>query len=733
MTPISWIVICLAYIVGLLVTNFLTVTTSGITAEQLLQQIALVSGLVVIIGIVLRKLRISLKVWWAATIVAILAILYFQLRIPQPDTKDVVYQVSKVENEVVTVVGKVISEPRLNASHKIKFWLKATEINHNEPVSGKLYVSLPLLQSTGINLGEEIKLKGILYIPQAATTAGAFDFGKYLARQGIFAGMQGLEVIDHSLDEPRLRWWKLRRRIVRSHLRGLGSPEGQLVSSMVLGRKAVDLPADLRDRFIEAGLAHVLAASGFHVSLLLGLILKLTNRLRAKPRLIIGISTLIVYLGLTGIQASVLRACLMGSAVLVAMTLATKVKPLGSLLLVATLILLFNPLFVGDLGFQLSFLATFGLIVTMPGLQSSLDWLPPTIATSIAVPLAASIWVLPLLCYQFNIVATYSIIVNILCTPLIVVISLGGMISAIAGLILPIAGSAIAWLLLYPTKILITAVNLFTSLPGSSWVIGQISLGILSIIYSLLFFVWLDKKWRNKWRSILLLIISLIIIPIGYKHFNLTQITVIPSQLEPVIVIQDRGKTVLVNSGSANTFKYTVLPFLNHQGINHLNYYFDLNPNFESNSSQIGDRISIEHIISTPQDISEKQQSNNLSIKTNNFKIDCDRSRGILKLEMAEEIWLILGKVKLSAIQIQEYTQENQLSQKSIAIITSSLPSDWLQLNPQTIISSFSPTESTRRNLPKPYFYNLKQNGAIAWTPEKRLHQTQKTLSNSIF
>jgi competence protein ComEC len=108
-----------------------------------------------------------------------------------------------------------------------------------------------------------------------------------------------------------------------------------------------------------------------------------------------------------------------------------KVKLLGSLLVTATLLLLFNPLWIWDLGFQLSFLATLGLLVTVPPLIKKLDWMPPAIACLIAVPIAASLWTLPLQLYVFGVVPVYSIVVNMITTPLISVISISGIISAL--------------------------------------------------------------------------------------------------------------------------------------------------------------------------------------------------------------------------------------------------------------------------------------------------------------
>jgi len=750
MTRNSWIIFCLAYIIGLLSTNLVAQSSLGMTRQQILVLAGGLSGIVLINAIVLAsweryvtrfKIKISVREWLGVAAIAILAVVYFQIRVPQPDSNDISYEVTSRRGTVVTVAGTVTTEPRLSENQKIKFLLDVAQVNNNSSVSGKLYTNVPLLQGTGIYPGDQIKLRGILYIPQTANTPNGFNFQKYLVRQGIFAGMQGLEIIDYGQSEPRWGWWQLRQRVVRSLLRGLDSPKGQLVSSMVLGRQAVDLPVNIRDRFLEAGLAHVLAASGFHVSLLLGIILRLTTRFTAKSQLIIGITTLCLYLGLTGVQPSVLRACLMGSAVLIALAKSTKVKPLGSLLLIGTIILLFNPLYINDLGFQLSFLATFGLIVTLPGLQGKLDWLPPTVATLIAVPVAASIWVLPLLSYVFNSVATYSVAINIICTPLILVISLGGMIGAIVSLILPILGSAIAWLLFYPTSLLMAIVNFCTNLPGSSWAVGQISLGVLLTIYGLFVLVWLNQWWRKYVWLILLFILTLITIPIGYKHFNLTQITVLPTLPQPVVVIQDRGRVILINDTQPQAIKYTVLPFLQNQGVNHLDYLIRLNPDTTSGWLQLRDRYKIDNIISNFNSqrlfTSNNNEVNvaqlNGAITTDTFTISFENSLSILKLQTATATWLIVGEIQPKKSEIKQYIEQNQLSSKHIVIIGSSLDPEWLKLNPQNIIAQRRTPRITRQNIQNSYDYNLKQDGAISWTPQNGFTKARVTSNHNIF
>ena len=736
MTRNSWIIFCFAYICGLLLANL------GIDASHSWnwQYFILVATGITVLALAIAIVRSHLnqseyKLWLGAGIVAILAVVYFQLRVPQPALDDISNYLQEENSQFVTVAGKVLTEPRLTASQKLKFWLKPEQIEDGDRVSGKLYVTVPLLSGTGIYPGEDLQVKGVLYLPQAAKNPGSFDFKDYLARQGSFAGLQGFEVITNDYKESVWGWWKLRRRIVRSHVRGLGSPVGQLVSSMVLGRRAVDLSVTIRDRFIEAGLAHILAASGFHVSLLLGIILKLTKNLTAKLQLTIGLGTLFTYIGLTGLQPSVSRAGLMGAAVLLALAMDTKVKPLGSLLLAATLLLLFNPLWIGDVGFQLSFLATLGLIVTLPALQTKLDWLPPAIATLIAVPIAASVWVLPLLSYVFNTVATYSIPINIICTPLIVLISLGGMFSAITALIIPALGSAIAFVLFYPTSLLIEIVNLLTSLPGSSIAVGKISLGVLLIIYGLFALIWLNQWWRSHWRLALLFAIALIIIPIIYSKFNLVRVDVLAAKQEQVIVIQDKGKVILINSGKDSTAKYTTLPFLAAQGINHIDYGVELDSksNLTTAWSEINKNVPIKYFVSNlaqasfPDTKTTLTQSAEREIITNNAKISLDTQYPRLKMEIKGEKWLILGNSDLNNQNILEYIQKFNLDSQLSVLLWSGNKQifDWLKLlHPQVAIAVSNPRDKNILNQLQQQnidFYNLQQDGAIIWTPKKGL------------
>jgi competence protein ComEC len=723
-------IFCLAYLIGLLSTGLL-----GFGAKPVSWQVWGILALGWVIAGAIAALSVPhlwrkgprFPLWLGAGCIAAIAIAHLQWRIPQPAPNDISRLVPQLTSEV-TVRGKILEMPTLNRTSKLRF-LFAVEQANGQAVGGKVYTTLPLLQGTGLGPGNAVALRGKLYQPQPPTHPGAFDFQSFLARQGVFSGLSATALIEAPQPTP-WGWWKLRQRIVRAQVLGLGSPRGQLVSSMVLGRRAVALPFEIQDGFRQAGLSHVLAASGFHVSLLLGVVLVLTRQWGSRTRLGIGLATLVIYVGLTGVQPSVMRAALMGAGVLVALSSERKVKPLGLLLLAATVLLLINPLWIWDLGFQLSFLATLGLIVTVPAIVKRLDWLPPALSTLIAVPLAASVWTLPLLIYIFNAIATYSLIVNLITTPLISLISLGGMISAATALIFPPAGSAIAWLLHYPAQLLLTIVQIFTQLPGSARAVGTISLGQLLVLYGLMFLIWLNPWVQRRWGFAALTAISLVVIPLAYQHSTRLQVTILPAQPTPAIVIQDQGKVTAIATPDEDTARYTLLPFLRNQGLNAIDLAVSLESPQEGGWDEIFAHLKVKTFL-TP---SEPPQPPSADAKTPTpkpLKVGQTVNFGSLtlqvlhpnppamQLQIQNQNWLLMGanpsqpEARDRLLKSLPQTQFDVLLSSDAPLATEALTT----LKPQVAIApSFAPTPPTQTST---QLYATERDGTLQWTPQQ--------------
>ncbi|MBD2567133.1 ComEC/Rec2 family competence protein [Anabaena lutea] len=693
------------------------------------------------------------NVWLIAGLVGVLATLYFQLRIPQPGIKDISQFVSGENNsnqeQLVIVRGKVASNPRLTRSQRGQFLLEVTQMdevkNATRPaeapkgVTGKLYVTVPILQVTGLYPAQQIAVTGILYKPQAALNPGAFDFQKYLKQEGIFAGLIGKQI--NFIDEERKwGWWLLREQIVRSQVRWLGVPEGPLVSAMVLGNKAVDLPYDIRDLFVKVGLAHALAASGFQTSLILGVILQLTRRAKKRTQIILGSLGLVIFLCLVGFQAAVLRAVIMGFAALIGLALDRKVQQLGSLLLAATLLLLFNPLWIWDLGFQLSFLATLGLIVTASPITKRLDWLPPAIASLISVPLAATIWTLPLLLQVFSVVGVYSVPLNIITTPLISVISIGGMISGLVSLILPDLGSTVASFLYYPTHWLIQLAEFFANLPGSSIAVGSISTWQMLMVYGLIISTWLVRWWQKRWWFAYLISVALVLIPVWHSASNLLRITLLTTDTEPVLIIQDRGQVTLINSGDEGTGRFTILPFLQQQGINRIDWaiaskflpnqsdawlevlqnlpikkFYAYSSGLENNieSQAIQQKLQKHQGFYQPLTLGETVNTGSTLAQFVNEKLP------ILRLQIFGQNWLLVSSAKSQ--QIAELVKTGGLSRPQVLWCPSeSLKDLVLALKPQVAIATSNNLDRetmSALNTGNTKLFFTGKDGAIQWTP----------------
>ncbi|MBP0019456.1 MAG: ComEC/Rec2 family competence protein [Cyanobacteria bacterium SBLK] len=723
----GWAILCIAYILGLSSTGILH---SPWEKLSLIQGLGLAIALLVFASILGTISRIfwrrspRLPIWIAAAIIAGLAIAHFQLRLPQPANNDISLLLANPQGEI-TVTGQIRDRPRFNRAGKLRFILAVRQVNENPDISGKLYVTIPPPQNLELVPQQTIIIKGQLYEPQNAKNPGGFDFKAYLAPQGVFAGLWG-ELTDVS-PEPVWGWWKLRRRIVRIHRQGLSEPFASVVSSMVLGRRAIDLPFDIQDLFIQGGLAHILAASGFHVSLLLGGVLALTRTLEDRYRLAIGIAILLAYMGLTGLQPPILRAVLMGIAVLFATTIESRVKPLGALLLVATILLLFNPLWFWSLSFQLSFVATLGLVVSVPAITHRLDWLPPTIATAIAVPIAATIWTLPIASYYFSSLATYGILVNIFTTHLSSLIILGGMLSAGIGLIFPLGGTAIASLLFYPVLFLVNFVRFFVNLPNSYQAVGNLNILQVLAIYTVIFAIclWQPLQRKKRWMGVGLIALLIAIAPLWYANATLTRLTVLSAGSEQVIVIQDRGKITLIDAGNTDTANYTVLPFLAYQGINRIDLAVSLNNYRELGWKPIFEKLDITtflHAIPTfkagdeeifaervyPFEVGQQAENGNSKIVRLHDRI--------AQLQFGDRNWLLLYAPEADIL-------PTDLSARVLLFAGNSVHENVLRAfgGDVAIASSSYVAKETFQALRQKqvYIYSTGRHGAIQWTKKK--------------
>ncbi|MDT3675686.1 ComEC/Rec2 family competence protein [Microcystis wesenbergii] len=701
------VILGLAYILGLLSTGLVDFSPQLNRWQEVVIRIVILGLITLLTTIFIRRFwwqSPPKKTWLIAGLIAIFAVVYLEIRTPYPSANDISHLLKNNVVNSIKITGNIISEIRLNRRENLQFWLEVKEFSlknlPTEKSTGKLYVTLPNLAENQVYPRQEITVKGLLYRPRRANNPNAFDFANYLAHQGAFAGLKGEIIIDKK--SPTWGVWQIRQRIVEAQIQGLGQEKGTLLSSITLGRQAVNLPAKITDLFIKTGLAHILAASGFHVAILLGFVLTITRNLSPKKQFIIALTILIIYGTLTGLQPSVLRAILMGIGALIGLLYNRQVNSLGSLLLAATILLLWQPLWIWDLGFQLSFLATLGLIITVPLLKNKIDYFPNLIAEPIAISLAATLWTMPLLMFTFNSIALYNIPINIITTPLVTLISLGGVFTAFLGLIYPPLGSISASILYYPLELLLQITNFFSLLPFSTYSTGKLSLGVMLIIYICLTLICFNLWFRQRWHLIGLFILAVILIPIIYQHLTLTQVTVLATKSQPVIIIQNRGNTLLINGEEPATARYTVLPFLRQEGINQIQGAITVNN--PAQFSNISESIPIKKTLNLSQ-----LENFNLGEITGQLI-----EKNLFKFQVKNQSWLWIINPKISVNLSQEVSPLVLLWQGS------NLDKQWLEsIRPQTAIAvTTNLSRNARNQLRKAGIktYWTGRDGAIQWT-----------------
>lgn len=341
----------------------------------------------------------------------------------------------------VTCIGRIISIPVSNTVDKSRFFFEVEKVNSTD-VKAKTLVTVSGIKtlSEELNIGSLLVIKGRLRAPFSSTNPSQFDYGKYLRNFNTFTTFYTTpENITFGETKLPLKWKMLRElnntrnRIIKVHSKYLKSPNLEILGGIVFGDDAVSPPDEIKTSFINSGLLHILAASGMNVAFIFTfcfVILKFC-RVPYKPRVIFGMLIVILYTFMTGLGASVVRASLMLLFVMCGKLIDRDAHNVSLLSFVAMLMLVYNPAYINDVSFQLSFFVTLGLLTTASVLSQKLNNIPDWIKAPVLIPVVAQIWVAPIQMFYFNTFTVYSVFANIIASPLLSIISFGGFITSL--------------------------------------------------------------------------------------------------------------------------------------------------------------------------------------------------------------------------------------------------------------------------------------------------------------
>jgi competence protein ComEC len=437
-----------------------------------------------------------------------------------------------------TIEGRIVSIPSENIKNTRKFFLQASNIYYNgknKHIKAKTLVTLKSEDEnfSEINIGNVYKIRGKLRIPYKASNPSQFDYARYLKNFGVFTTFYANKNDCH-FNKTKLTFkWQfqqglnnIRNNIIKTQSQYLKSPNLEVLGGIVFGDDAIAPPEYVKTSFTHSGLLHILAASGMNVALIYGIWFFILRKFKVpfNVTLLSGIFIVIFYTMMTGLGPSVIRAAFMLIFILIGKLIDRDAHSISLLSFVALLMLIYNPAYINDIGFQLSFLVTFGLLMTAPVIFEKFKKIPNWALSAVFIPVIAQIWVAPIQMYYFNSFSLYSILANIAILPFLTILSFGGFISTVLALIKPFASKVcfIFSFILNPIlNVLIFISDFFAKLPNSLMLLPQPNIFQIFLYYGIiLLIIFFFKFGKNKNITILTVIVALILVISFFPKIN---------------------------------------------------------------------------------------------------------------------------------------------------------------------------------------------------------------------
>lgn len=352
----------------------------------------------------------------------------------------------------------------------------------------------------------------------------------------------------------------------------VGENDAPLIKAILLGDKS-DLDVDIKQAFINTGAMHMLAVSGLHIGvivMLLGLMFKYLFLFRGKIlAFILMILLLWFYAFLTGFSASVVRAVVMFTILIVAQLLRRGYQPITSLSIAAFVILLIDPLALFDIGLQLSFLAMVGIFSVFPILENGIvskNKLVDLIWKGTVIGLAAQVFTIPISLYYFKQFPNYFFLSNL------GVMLFSGVMLGLAIFLLMVGkitlfSFPIGWLLAVCCSLFVSFISYIEMIPGAvaSGFNPTVSWVLLMYVFILFAVYWAEHK---KWLRIAFFLVPLFSWLQFYRATNLTEKEwVVFNATKPVILYNNGGHQLCLYGGDEKGLKNANRLILDYQKI----------------------------------------------------------------------------------------------------------------------------------------------------------------------
>lgn len=290
-----------------------------------------------------------------------------------------------------------------------------------------------------------LKIQGLkIYLPRYPE----IRYGDRLEVTGIVTNSK-LRITDYKLLEKNTGFlYKLRNNLIAFYKSSLPEPYGSLVAGIVIGSK--NMPQTFWEKLKLTGTAHVVVASGTNVTLTISFMIGfLTLFIKRKKAILLTFFGILLYTFISGMDAPIVRAAIMGSILLFSQEKGRIVNSWRILLYSGVIMLLIKPVWITDIGFTLSFVATASLIIFQKRIDMWLYKIPSFLREGLSTSLAAQIGVAPIIFVTFGQFNLLSPIINALVLWTVPYIMILGATAGIVGLTIPLVGRLILFVI-YP-------------------------------------------------------------------------------------------------------------------------------------------------------------------------------------------------------------------------------------------------------------------------------------------
>lgn len=509
--------------------------------------------------------------------------------------------ISGFAGKEVRVTGTLTDTPTVkemsDGNYRLRYELEAREAKHwleeEVPVTGSLYLYATFKEKSAIpeaRIGDLVTAEGRVRVPRGYLNPGMLDIELLYRTEGVTAtlaaGQKGIEV-EPVEGEGFKRWLaSVRAHYLAAMEEVMPQEDAAAIFAMLFGGYA-GLQPELLEAFTVTGLVHILSVSGSHISLLAAVVAYLAAlfRLPRAVGAVLVIAVIIIYALLSGCVAPVLRSALMGGLAFIAVALERERESRRILILTGLVLLLINPLLLFQLSFELSFLATAGLLYLAPSVSTRLRalGLPKWLAAGLAITIAAQLATLPILAWYFSRVSIVSLVANLTVLPLVELIIVIGLFAGLAAFFLPLLGAFVYLLDSLILGIVYELSRALARLPGAQVFPPAMGAWLVFPYYLMLALRVMEEEWRGrllaafhkKRRPLGAFFLVALAFGVGFWYTRpalLTFTALDTGQGDALLLVTPSGKAMLFDTGGLHGSDFDIgervlVPYLRHQGI----------------------------------------------------------------------------------------------------------------------------------------------------------------------